>query len=189
MDIAILYAGATVKWTLETPSDYNNAAGYAVEYQLVSRDGRITINAASPATITYAGNVATITVPKTTSVNWTPGDYAWMAYATKTGERWLLERGQVEIQPDYSTVSYHETRSHIKKTLDALEALIEGRAVDAVESYSIRGRSLSRMPITELIAWRDKYKMFHQQEVDAENVAAGDTSRRVIRVKFEGGKY
>ena len=186
MDAALLYAGSTAKWTVEVDSDYNNAAGYAVEYQLVNQDGTITINAASPATITYAGNVATITVPSTTSTAWVPGDYAWVLYATKSGERWPLRSGAVTVAPDLSTGTPYETRSHVKKTLDALEALIEGRSVDGVESYSIRGRSLSRMPIAELVTWRDKYRAYYQAELDAAGIAAGQSSGRSIRVRFEG---
>ena len=42
--------------------------------------------------------------------------------------------------------------------LDAIEALIEGRATKDVSSYSIAGRSLTRMTPDELVKWRSTYR-------------------------------
>lgn len=47
--------------------------------------------------------------------------------------------------------------SHVETMIDKIEAALEGRADSDVSSYSIAGRSLSKMSAAELTEWRDYY--------------------------------
>lgn len=89
-----------------------------------------------------------------------------------------LETGSVTIDPDITT---QDPRSHAEKVLEAIEALIEGRATKDVSSYSIAGRSLTRLSPKELVEWRSFYK----NEV-ARKRAAGQPNggRRITLARF-----
>lgn len=74
----------------------------------------------------------------------------------------------------------HGNKEHIEKVLVALESLLEGKATSDVASYSIAGRSLSRLSISELLMWRDKYRA----ELIKLNRAEGLNQTGTIQVRF-----
>ena len=104
--------------------------------------------------------------------------------ATKSGEKWFLATGAMEVLPDISGTEF-DGRSHARRVLDGLEALIEGRSTTDVTSLSVRGRSISRMDITELLRWRDKYRTFVRQEADAQAMADGRSPSTKILVRLK----
>ena len=63
--------------------------------------------------------------------------------------------GALKVSAAPETLPPSDRADHAEKTLKNIEAVLEGRASNDVMQYSIAGRSLSRIPITELIAWRD----------------------------------
>ena len=65
--------------------------------------------------------------------------------------------------------------SFAKRCLDAIEAVLEGKASEDVANYSIQNRSLSKFSHDELLAARAKYKA----EWIGEEVLAGRRSRKV----------
>jgi hypothetical protein len=50
-----------------------------------------------------------------------------------------------------------DRRSHAEVMLAKIKSVLEGRADNDIDSYSIAGRSLSRIPLSELRAHRDYY--------------------------------
>jgi len=74
--------------------------------------------------------------------------------------------------------------SHAKTMLDAIEAVLEGRIDSDVESYSIAGRQITKIPITELLTIREKYKAEVKKEEDADNLALGLGNKKKIQVRF-----
>lgn len=115
-----------------------------------------------------------------------------MAYVYKTtgdpaviSEKHTLENGQVEILPDLTqAISTTDLRSHAKKVLEAIESLLEGKPAYDVASYSIAGRSVSKMSPEELIKWRSFYKTEYERELEAEAIARGEDNPRRIGVRF-----
>jgi len=77
-----------------------------------------------------------------------------------------------------------DTRSHVKKTLDNLEAVLEGKASSDVKAYTIAGRSLEKMPIVELIQWRDKYRAEYRDELRREAIKSGGQGVNAFQVRF-----
>ena len=85
--------------------------------------------------------------------------YSLRAIHTVSGEVDELESGAVEIKTDLATVSTsQDLRSHARKTLDAIEATIEGRASLDQERYRINNRELYRTPLETLMKLRDQYR-------------------------------
>ena len=181
-----LRAGDTVSWN-DSSSDYPATSGWTLEYA-------IRAYSKSPITITASANNAdyAVSIPVSTSKNWASGNYTWQAYVYKASnneftEKHTLATGQVEILPNLTQVGTQtDLRSHAKKVLDAIETLLEGKALagDAL-SYSIAGRSISKMSPEELITWRSFYKTEYQKELQAEAAAQGlDANPDRIGIRF-----
>ena len=122
------------------------------------------------------------------SEKYAAGIYTYQAYVVKPvspTEKYTIETGQIEILPNISAAdSQVDFRSHAKKVLDALESLIEGKATSDAASYSIAGRSISKMTPEELIKWRSFYLSEYQTECDAKAIAKGLESPRRIGIRF-----
>lgn len=143
-------AGDTLSFT-ESVEDYLPEDGWALSYVLVNALGTETVTSSDNGDSTHL-----VAETAANTASWTAGDYRWQSYVTKALERYTVSRGSITIKPNFATGAV-DARSHVKKTLDAIESLLEGKAGKDVDSYSIHGRSLSKMSITELLEWRDKY--------------------------------
>ena len=146
--------GDYVQWTI-SDSDYS-ASSYTLKYVFVM-DG-----ATQDVTASDSNGAHAVAFD---SAAWTAGEYKYQAYMIDAGEnRITYKRGYITAYPDYdSQTTGYDDRSHVKKTLDAIEALLEGKASHDQMSYSIEGRSLSRMSIEELLIWRAKYLAYYNQ--------------------------
>jgi hypothetical protein len=70
-----------------------------------------------------------------------------------------VEAGEVRIAPDLSAQGAGvDSRDHVRKVLDAIEAVIENRASIDQQSYQINNRSLQRTPLNELLKLRSRYR-------------------------------
>ncbi|WP_123711612.1 hypothetical protein [Sinobacterium caligoides] len=74
-----------------------------------------------------------------------------------------------------------DDRTHAKRVLAAIEAVIEKRASRDQMAYSIDSRSLSRTPIADLMLLRDRYKTMVAME---DKKAAGVSLIGRLRVRF-----
>jgi hypothetical protein len=74
--------------------------------------------------------------------------------------------------------------SHASTMLEKIEAVLEGRIDSDVESYQIAGRNITKIPITELIVLRDRYKRETVSEVAAEDLELGLGNKRKILTRF-----
>lgn len=103
----------------------------------------------SGATGTHAGILDFSSVPA--------GTHAYTIKACRLSDSAFqtVESGLIVVAPDAAA---QDTRSHAVKTLEAIESLIEGRATKDVNSYTIAGRSLTRMSADELVKWRSYYR-------------------------------
>lgn len=85
------------------------------------------------------------------------GTYSYAIRATRTDDDAVrtVRSGTLRVLPDPAT---HDVRTHAARMLEAIEALMEGRATKDSSSYSIAGRSLTRMSPDELVKWRNYYR-------------------------------
>lgn len=109
----------------------------------------------------------------------TSGVWSWSIRATDSNSKTLVvARGSLRVHGDPSAGT---VQTHAERTLAALEAVIENRATIDQQSYSIAGRSLTRMTVEELLKWRAHYS----SEVAAERRrAAGRQSRNTTLARF-----
>lgn len=114
---------------------------------------------------------------------WPAGRY-WASLRVSDGAEVIeVDEGTVRVAGDLAQVSgVYDGRGHVQRVLDAIEAVIEGRATKDQARYKINNRELERTPIRDLLALRDKYK----EEARRERAAAKGQSllgRRVL-VRF-----
>jgi hypothetical protein len=176
-----LIAGDSLVFTTSVP-DYPPSAGYQLDYRLVRRDAA---GAAISFTAGTSGDVYSVAVTPATTAAWTPGRYTWASYASKAGERYTVGQGELVIEADPATITApYDNRSHARKVLDAIEAVLENRATTDQQQVSIAGRSLVRMPVAELLKLRSVYAAEVRSEDAAIRAAAGLGAGGRVLVRF-----
>lgn len=177
-------AGDTLEWT-KSLSDYS-AADYSLHYRL---RGPENIDIADGC-ITASGTDFEVVIPAATTVSWGAGEYVLYGWVTSAGgESIKVVETKVEIKPDFRTAkSIIDARNHNKRTLDAIEAVIEGRAGRADKSYTIslggHERSLESIPHNELIALHSRYEARVKQDEAADRVSKGQKGSNKINIRI-----
>lgn len=170
--------GDTIKWDVTVP-DYPASEGWALSYELKSKNSNITGISGSAD-----GDDYTVTISASTSNGYTVGEYHYMAYVTKGSERFAVDEGRIEVVANFADSGNYDARTHPEIVLDAIEAVLENRASKDQESYTIAGRSLNRTPLEDLISLRDKYKSEVIQQQRADRVARGLGTSATVRTRF-----
>lgn len=169
-------AGDTVKFTIER-DDYPPSS-WTMTYTLVSQSASHTITATDNGDGSHL-----FSADSATTRGYAPGSYRYFISASDGTDRYTVADGVIAVSPD-PTLGAYDSRSHVKKVLDALEARLEGKATDDIMSIEVGGRTLSHWSPSELLTWRDKYVALYVQEQQAARVAAGQGSSRKIKVRF-----
>ncbi len=167
-----LYSGDTALWRVSLTS-FSADQGWALSY-VFNGPQKITVSAAADG----ADHLVEV-APETTG-QWLAGGYSWIARASKDGQIFTVGKGLIEILQDPASVDQVDSRPHCKKVLDAIEAVIEGRAEHDELKTEINGRTLERTPVLQLLALRNTYANEWKQY---QNAAAGRKSQ-TIKVGF-----
>lgn len=175
-----LVAGDTWTWMRsDLAADYP-VADWSLAYKM-RREGDGTVKTIAA---TGSGTVYTAATTHTDSSAYTAGTWHWDAYMTRTSDsaRVRVATGVLTVEANASSAS--DPRSHAAKVLSSIEALIEGRATKDVNSYSVAGRSLSKMTPQELMQWRDYYRREVNKEQRLEAQRNGRATGRTTVVRF-----
>jgi hypothetical protein len=174
--------GDTIKWQ-RTLSDYPSSDGWALSYTFLSASGIQSVAATGGDLGVYD-----VAITATQSDAWPAEIYQWAAKIKKgsgaSAESYTLFNGTTRILPNLANLTSGDARSHAVRTLEAIEATIEGRATSATAEYQIAGRAMKYIPFPELLSLRSLYRA----EVARES-AVGDASpmlptRGRIEVRF-----
>ncbi|WHP66894.1 hypothetical protein [Phaeobacter inhibens] len=117
-----------------------------------------------------------------TTANWKPGHYRYELRVSDGDDVLAAATGEVRIAPDLSSQTAGvDSRDHVRKVLDAIEAVIENRASIDQQSYQINNRSLQRTPLGDLLKLRARYRA----ELSAKKAARkGRGFGRTIKVRM-----
>lgn len=177
----VIVSGDFVTWKRQL-SDYP-ATLYTLAYRLVGSAGVKTITATADGTdhlIEIEGASQTGPPAVVGTDVYGAGWYEWTASVTEiaTSRRKTLETGSLEVKPNPLTAKASDMRSHARKVLAAIEAVIEGTASHEQSEMSIDGKSLKRRSIEDLLKLRTIYKA----EVKAETAAqsGAKTGGRIV---------
>lgn len=168
-------AGLTWAWRRDDLGAYPPADGWALKYKFRSATAGFTLDAIEDG----GGYLAS--VPATTTTGYGAGSYSWLAYVVRGADKFEVGRGTLAVD---ASLDDGDPRSHARKVLDAIEALLENRASQDQMNYSISvggsSRSLGRTPLADLISLRSRYRA----EVKAEEAAAARAAGRRTRTRI-----
>jgi hypothetical protein len=134
---------------------------------------------------TETGGTYLFTIPSATSSGFTAGDYHWQLEVVRTSDnsRIVIQRGDWSILVDLD-VNGSDPRSHAQIMIGKIESILQGKADSDIGSYSIAGRSLTKMSFAELMEARDRYKAEYTQELIKSRLEAGKPSGSTVKVRF-----
>jgi len=124
-------------------------------------------------------------VDSVTSSAYVAGFYHWQLEVTETASsnRVVIERGTFTAVVDLD-VNNSDPRTHAEIMITKIESILQGKADADVSSYSINGRSLTKMSFQDLIDARDFYRKEYAKERQKERALAGENTGATILVRF-----
>ncbi len=172
-------AGDSVTWK-KSVSDYKASDGWTLKYSLRGQSTTIDL------TSTASGDEHLISETPAASAAWDAGLYDVVGYVEKGSDRFTVWESRIEILPDLTAAgSSYDGRSHVKKVLDAIEAVLENRATKEIEESTIEGVMIKRIPHDQLLMMRQKYLNWYMQEQAAERIKLGIGSTNQILTRFQ----
>jgi hypothetical protein len=177
--------GDFIQWKRsDVAQDYPTSAGYTAEYVARITGGgstEIKLPQAAGSTDDYY----LFSVSSETSAAFIPGLYHWQLEITQTssGNRLVVDIGDFTAIPDMDS-NQADPRIHAEIMVDKIETLLQGKADADVSSYSIAGRSLTKLSFQELLDARDHYRREVVQHNNKELVKRGKKSGSTIQVRF-----
>lgn len=170
-------SGDSVSWTRDF-GDYP-ATTYTLTYYF---RGPTTLDKAATA----SGTSFLLSLSATETGQLQAGTYWWEAKASSGSTVVTLSAGSVKILPNFADSAAVQAgfdgRTHARKCLDAIDAMMEGRASAAQQSYTIVGqRTVTMLTPSELIKWRGYYAGLVAQENKAADIAKGRRTGVFIR--------
>lgn len=175
-------AGDRVAWKRTDLGDDYSTSLYTLTYKArLEAVGTTVIS----LTATTSGNDYIIEKGATITAAYTAGEYHWAAFITRNAdsERVEIDSGTFTVKPNKATATT-DPRTHIKKVLDAIESVIEGRASKDQDSLSVEGMTLDRTPIPDLLVLYSKYKGMYVREEREERMRNGKSHSGKILTRF-----
>lgn len=142
----------TAVWTVEH-GDYPASAGWVLTLALRSAAG-----SAVALVGDAAGDAWTVTLPKAESEALDIGRCHWQAWATKGAEQALLGSGTLEVLASLLGAVPADPRTFDERCLDAINAVIEGRASEDFLEMEVGGRKLKLYSLKELLEAQSIFK-------------------------------
>lgn len=174
--------GDFIQWKKTALAESYPPANYSAEYV-----ARVTAGGASEIKLPAVERTGyyLFQVSSATSASFEAGFYHWQLEITETatGNRIVVQRGEFEAIPDLDN-NGADPRTHAEIMLDKIEALLQGRADKDVSSYSINGRSIAKMSISDLLTWRDYYRKEVIKERRDNAIAVGKPTKTTVKVRF-----
>jgi len=161
-------------------SDYSNSLFTMKFVARISTGGNTEI----AITATASGEDYLFNVASAVSSNFTVGDYHYQLEIERDAdnERIVIDRGQITVSTDYD--NNVDPRFHAEIMLGKIQSLLEGKADSDVSSYSIAGRSLTKLTPEELRDWRDYYRREVNAIKNKEKIAHGRHVNTTILARF-----
>lgn len=172
-----LIAGDTWDWVRDLP-DYP-AGTWTLTYRFECEAGEFNVVA------TADGTAHSVTIAATDTAGYAPGRYHWSARAVSGAISKTVpnEEGWLDVAPNPAATGKRDWRSDARKTLDAVRATLHGHATSGQLSMSLGGRSISRIPLSELRQYEKDLKVEVRTEEKGEQAGLG----RNIRTRFARG--
>lgn len=182
---AEVVVGDFLQWKRsDIAADYPTSSGYTAEYVARITGGGST-EIKLPQSASTTDNYYHFSVSSETSVVFLPGLYHWQLEITQTssGNRLVVDIGDFTAIPDMDN-NQADPRIHAEIMVSKIETILQGKADSDVASYSIAGRSLTKMSFSELVQARDYYRREVTQHTNKELLKRGKSNGSTVKVRF-----
>lgn len=150
-------AGDTWRWQI-TDTTYPTSEGYTLSYA-INGASRLAWDSGYRST---TSNTHTITIPATATADLTAGTYElsriWTGSGGSAGLVFTVRLGNLTVLANPATAGAGDRQSWEEKTLTVVEAVLSGRVTDDIVMYQIGGRTVSKLPLQELLALRSSLR-------------------------------
>ena len=125
------------------------------------------------------------TIASSASASITAGLYHWQLEIVQdsSSNRIVYANGDFNILVDLDD-NNADPRIHAEIMVAKIESLLSGKADDDVSSYSIAGRSLTKLSFAELTEARDYYRREVVEHTNRERIKRGKKGNETIKVRF-----
>lgn len=108
------------------------------------------------ATATANGDSYSLTIPSAKTSLLVPSTYSYSVTVTaSSGERHTIDTGFIAVAANPATTT--QNVPYPQKMFDLINCVLEGRITDDVEATSIAGRSLTSIPVEQLLVMRAQF--------------------------------
>ena len=180
-----IVVGDFVQWKRsDIAVDYPTSSGYTAEYV-----ARITGGGSTEVKIPQAAGTTDdyylFTASSATTESFIAGLYHWQLEITQTssGNRIVVDIGDFTAIPDMDN-NQADPRIHAEIMVTKIQTILEGKADADVSSYSVAGRSLTKMTFQELVDARDYYRREVVKHNNDELLKRGKSNGSTIKVRF-----
>lgn len=174
-----MVAGDFVQWKRDDLTSDYPSSDYTLKYSArLQGSGGVEIEITG-------GSDHLVQVLSSTSVDYTPGFYNWQAYITRNSDsaRVVVSSGIWKVIANRDTDST-DPRSEAEINLQKCLDVYAGRIGSDVESYSIAGRSLTKLKPEELRKEINYWQGKVNQERNKAAIKAGKASSSTIKARF-----
>lgn len=148
---------------------------------------RITAGGTSEISVTATdgGDHFLFTINSAASASFVAGSYFWQLEISQnsSGNRKVVSDGRLVISPDLDEAGA-DPRIHAEIMVAKIESILEGKADSDVGSYSIAGRSLTKLSFAELQDARERYQAEIVRHNTKELAKKGKQTSSTIKVRF-----
>lgn len=177
-----VYAGDSILFSIGV-DNYSAADGWAITFDFRGKEKTAISFTSTQDSANSANHFVSLT--PTTTAAWIPGDYRGVGRATNGTQKFTVWTGALTVNAELNTQTDNfDTRSHARKCLDAIEAVMEGKATRDVLNTTIAGQSISRLTPDQLITFRSYYRAEVAAEEAEEAIANGRSGGNQILARF-----
>ena len=148
-------AGDTWRFTL-TDTEFPSSEGWSLSYA-INGASKLAWDASWVSSTT---NTHTVTIPASATADLLPGVYEitrlWTGSSGTAGQVFSVTLSNLTILANPTTAGAGDRQSWEEKTLAVVEAVLAGRVTDDIAMYQIQGRTISKLPLTELLTLRSQ---------------------------------
>lgn len=180
-----IVVGDFIQWKRsDIATDYPTSSGYTAEYV-----ARITGGGSTEIKIPQAAGSTDqfylFTASSSTTESFLPGLYHYQLEITETssGNRLVVDIGDFTAIPDMDN-NQADPRIHAEIMVDKIQTILQGKADADVSSYSVAGRSLTKMTFQELVDARDYYRREVVKHNNEALLKRGKKTGSSIKVRF-----
>lgn len=96
---------------------------------------------------------------------WPPGLYRWQMWVVSAAGKTMEATGRLTIEPSLESVEAGaDNRTTAEKNIEAIEAMLGGKASSSVKRYRINNRELENYSLAELTTLLDYWKRVRRSE-------------------------